>query len=191
MTTVFIIANILSLIGNIFFTLSSIFRNKRTILSFQTVNFTLGTVSEVLQNAWSGFAQDSMNLVKALILLFVNESKKKMIVAINLFCMVLSFAGGIILNIVLAENVWYGYPPVFSTFALSLVMLLAFVLNQDEKKNELMIKTVLIINGMCWCVYGFFVQLYPIMIFNGITIVLSFFTIIRLFKKDNNINSAH
>lgn len=184
MSTVFIIANILSLIGNIFFTLSSVFKNKRTILSFQTVNFVLGTTSEVLQSAWSGFAQDSMNLVKALILLFVDESKKKIIVAINVFCMAVSFVGGIILNVVLADNVWYGYLPVVSTFGLSLVMLLAFVLNLGEKKNEFMIKVILIVNGVCWGIYGFFVQLYPILIFNSITIVLSVLAIIRIFKKN-------
>lgn len=180
MTAVFIIANVLSLIGNTCFTLSSIFKNKRTILSFQTVNFVLGTTSEILQKAWSGFAQDSMNLVKALILLFVDDSKKKAIIVVNVFCMTAAFAGGIILNVVLADNVWYGYLPVASTLGLSIVMLLAFVLNLEEQQNELMIKAALIVNGFCWGAYGFFVQLYPIMFFNGITIVLSGIGITKL-----------
>lgn len=183
MTPVFIIANILSLIGNTCYTLSSVFKKKRTILSFQTVNFVLGTTSEVLQNAWSGFAQDSMNLVKALILLFVDESKKKLIVAINIVCMTISFFGGIILNILLSGGVWYGYPPVFSTLIVSVCILLAFVMNFSERKSELMIKIALIFNGFCWANYGFFVQLYPIMIFNGITIVLSIIAIIRIKKN--------
>lgn len=183
MTPIFIIANILSLVGNTFYTLSSVFKKKRTILSFQTVNFVLGIISEILQKAWSGFAQDSMNLVKALILLFVDESKKKIIITINIVCMTISFFGGIILNIVLSNSVWYGFPPVLSTLIVSICILLAFVMNISEQKSELMIKVALIFNGICWANYGFFVKLYPVMFFNCITIILSIIAIIRLKRK--------
>ena len=184
MTKIFIIANILSLIGNTFFTLSSLFKNKRTILTFQTVNFVLGTTGEVLQKAWSGFAQDFMNLVKALILLFVDESKKKIIIAVNIVCIAVAFAAGTAFNIILSGGVWYGFPPVISSLILSICVLLAFVSEMSEKKSELIIKSALILNGFAWSNYGFFVKLYPIMIFNCITIILSVIAIIRLSRRN-------
>jgi len=180
MSIIFIIANVLSFIGNTFFSLSSIFKNKRTILSFQTVNFVLSTTSEVLQKAWSGFAQDSMNLIKAIILLFVDKSKKKVIITVNIICMTISFVGGIILNVILSDNIWYGYFPVVSTLIFSTCVLLAFVLPIDELKEELLMKIALLINGTSWGIYGFFIKLYPVIFFNIVLLILTIIAIVRI-----------
>lgn len=186
MTALFIIANVLSFIGNLCFTMSSIFKKKRHILTAQTINFVLSSTSEVMQKAWSGFALDSMNLVKGLILLFVDESKKRVIIIVNIICMTIATIGGIIMNYILANNVWYGYPPILSTLILSICMLLAFVLSMPEEKSELIIKLSLIFNSICWGIYGFFVQLYPVMFFNCITLILSVISIIRILKNSRN-----
>ena len=63
------------------------------------------------------------------------------------------------------------------------------MLKISELKSEIIIKIGLIINSFIWTTYGFFVKLYPIMIFNIITIILciiSFIRIIIIIKKHNN-----
>lgn len=176
-----IIANILSLIGNMLFTLSSVFKTKKKILIFQNSNYILAIISEAMTEAYSGLVQESMSLVRNIILLFLKTNNKIIKLITTLICVVIAVAVGILINIFVSNNVWYGYLPVFGTIVYSTAVILAFMLNITEIKSELIIKLGLIINAVLWCIYGYFVLLYPIMIFNIITIILCIISLIRIY----------
>ncbi len=188
MDTVLIIANVLSLIGNALFTLSSILRNKKKILLCQSSNYVLAVISEFMTKAYSGMVQEAMSFIRNIILLFVKSKNKIAKLIITLVCVTIAVVAGILINIFVSDNVWYGYLPVCGTIVYSTAVILAFMINCHEITSEFIIKIGLLINSFIWTSYGFFVKLYPIMIFNIITIILCIISIIRivLIVKKNN-----
>jgi len=186
---ILIIANILSLIGNALFTLSSILRNKKKILLFQSSNYILAIISEYMTKAYSGMVQEGMSLIRNIILLFVKSSNKIIKLIITLICVTIAVIAGILINIFLSGNVWYGYLPVLGTIVYSTAVILAFMINFSEINSELVIKIGLLINSFIWTTYGYFVMLYPIMIFNIITIILCIISFIRIKKIKNKIKT--
>ena len=188
MDTVLIIANVLSLIGNALFTLSSILRNKKKILLCQSSNYVLAVISEFMTKAYSGMVQEAMSFIRNIILLFVKSKNKIAKLIITLVCVTIAVVAGILINIFVSDNVWYGYLPVCGTIVYSTAVILAFMINCHEITSEFIIKIGLLINSFIWTSYGFFVKLYPIMIFNIITIILCIISIIRIViivKKNN------
>lgn len=188
MDTVLIIANVLSLIGNALFTLSSILRNKKKILLCQSSNYVLAVISEFMTKAYSGMVQEAMSFIRNIILLFVKSKNKIAKLIITLICVTIAVVAGILINIFVSDNVWYGYLPVCGTIVYSTAVILAFMINCHEITSEFIIKIGLLINSFIWTSYGFFVKLYPIMIFNIITIILCIISIIRIViivKKNN------
>ncbi|MBQ7641608.1 MAG: YgjV family protein [Acholeplasmatales bacterium] len=188
MDTVLIIANVLSLIGNALFTLSSILRNKKKILLCQSSNYVLAVISEFMTKAYSGMVQEAMSFIRNIILLFVKSKNKIAKLIITLVCVTIAVVAGILINIFISDNVWYGYLPVCGTIVYSTAVILAFMINCHEITSEFIIKIGLLINSFIWTSYGFFVKLYPIMIFNIITIILCIISIIRIViivKKHN------
>ena len=191
MNWLLIVANILSLIGNFLFTLSSIFKTKKKIIICQSSNYVLAIISEYMTQAYSGLVQEATSLVRNIILLFVKSEKKIVKLIITISCVLVAVGVGIYINITQSGNVWYGYLPISGTIVYSTAVILAFMLNVDEIKSEIIIKIGLTINSVIWATYGFFVKLYPILIFNIITIVLciiSFVRIILMFKKEKEQN---
>jgi len=63
---ILIIANILSLLGNLLFTSSSIVKNKKKILLLQSSNYVLAIIAEFLTNAYSGLVQEAVSIKKLL-----------------------------------------------------------------------------------------------------------------------------
>ncbi len=177
-----IIANVLSFIGNTLFTLSSIFKEKKKILLLQNSNYVLAIISEYMTSAYSGMVQESMSLVRNIILLFVKTNSKKVKLAITLSCVAVAVSVGIVINVLYSGNAWYGYLPVCGTIIYSTAIILAFMVNFSALNAELCIKVGLFINSFIWATYGFFVNLYPIMIFNIITIILCIISFIRIYK---------
>ena len=60
------------------------------------------------------------------------------------------------------------------------------MIETEERNKETIIKIGLVFNSILWGVYGYFINLYPVMIFNGITFILSVLSIINVivyFKK--------
>ena len=179
---ILIIANILSLIGNTLFTLSSIFKEKKKILLLQNSNYVLAIISEYMTAAYSGMVQESMSLLRNIILLFVKTNSKKVKLIITLSCVIVAVTAGIIINYKYSGNAWYGYLPVCGTIVYSTAIILAFMVNFSAINAELCIKVGLFINSFIWATYGFFVNLYPIMIFNIITIILCIVSFVRIYK---------
>ncbi len=177
-----LVANIISFVANAFFTIAAIFKSKNKILITQSVCHGLSIATEVMTSAYGGLSQDSVSLVRNIGLLFIKNNKKAQII-FSIVCVVVALSLGITLNILLNDNVWYGYLPVMASFQYSVVVILAFVIKFKELNDELIIKISLIINSACWSLYGFFVKLYPIMGFNIVTAILSIISIIIIFHQ--------
>ena len=193
MDTVLIIANVLSFIGNTMFTLSALLKSKRKILLFQSSNHVLAIVSEYLTNAFSAMAQESISLVRNFIFLFIKDNKKMLKFIISILLLVTGATLGVLLNIYLSDNVWYGYLPVLGNLVYSSFVILAFMLNVNELNSVLIIKIGLFVNSILWGIYGYFVMLYPILIFNAINTVFCVISFIRVMiikrKVKNSINN--
>ena len=177
---ILLVANILSLIGNALFTLSSIFKKKRNILLMQSSNYILAVIAEYLQKAYSGMVQEGVSLIRNIILLFVNTKNKIAKLIITISCVLVAVTVGIIINYKSNGNIWYGYLPIMGTIIYSSGVIMSFMIEMREIKSELIIKIALGFNSIVWALYGFFIQLYPILIFNIITLVLVIISIIRI-----------
>ena len=140
MTPVLIIANILSLIGNALFTLSSILRSKKKILLCQSSNYVFAIISESMTGAFSGMVQEASSLLRNIILLFVKSSNKIIKLIITLITVTIAVTVGVLINIFVSDNVWYGYLPISGTIVYSTAVILAFMLKINEIKSEIIIK---------------------------------------------------
>ncbi len=190
MNTVFIIANVLSFVGNTLFTLSALLKSKRKILLFQSANHILAIISEFMMNAFSALSQEAVSLTRNAILLFLNIKSEIVKLVLNIICVIVAVGLGVTLNILLNDNVWYGYLPVLGNLFYSTGVIIAFMIKNSPLKSEAFIKVCLFINSVLWAVYGYFVELYPIMIFNIINMVFCTISIVRIFilaKKAKNL----
>lgn len=177
---ILIIANILSLIGNTLFTSSSLVKNKKKILVLQNSNYIVSTIAEILQKAYSATTQEMTAFFRNIVLLFVSEEKKKLKLIVSIFFLVIAVSLGILFNIIFSNNVWYGYLPICATIIYSTFVIIAFMVYTSEKNEEALIKIGLVFNSILWATYGFFIKLYPVIIFNCITLILSIISIARI-----------
>ncbi len=177
---ILLVANILSLIGNALFTLSSIFKKKRNILLMQSSNYILAIIAEYLQKAYSGMVQEGVSLIRNIILLFVRTKNKIVKLVITITCVSVAVTVGIIINYKSNDNIWYGYLPIMGTIIYSTGVIISFMIEMRDIKSELIIKIALGINSIVWALYGFFIKLYPILIFNIITLILVIISIVRI-----------
>ena len=180
---ILIIANILSLIGNTLFTSSALLKSKKKILVFQNSNYILSTIAEILQKAYSATVQEMTAFFRNIVLLFVKEDKKKTKLVVSLIFLVIAVVVGVLLNIYLSDNIWYGYLPICATIVYSSFVIYTFVKTLDERVAEILIKIGLIFNSIFWLTYGFFIMLYPVIVFNCLTLVLSIITIVVRTKE--------
>lgn len=177
---ILIIANILSFIGNLLFTTSSVLKSKKKILLFQSTNHVLAIISEIMTTAYSGVVQEVVALIRNFVLLFIDPKNKIAKLIISIACVVVAVVAGVLINYYLSDNVWHGYLPIIATVIYSSGVIFAFMVKMSERQSEFIIKSSLIFNGILWGTYGFLVKLYPIMIFNILTIILSIIAIMRI-----------
>ena len=122
--------------------------------------------------------QEMTAFFRNIVLLFVKDDKKKTKLVVSLIFLVIAVIGGVLFNIFLSNNVWYGYLPICATIVYSSFVIFTFVKDMDERIAEILIKIGLIFNSIFWLTYGFFVKLYPVIIFNSLTLILSVITIV-------------
>jgi len=178
--TVLLIANILSLVGNVIATSAAWLKSKRNILLFQSSNHVLEIIAQSMTAAYSGVAQEAVSLIRNISLVFIKSTKKTPKLIISVICLVVGLVAGVLFNIYLSDNVLYGYLPVAGGVAYGVLVILAFVLPLDALDAELLMKIGIIFNAICWSTYGVFIKLYPVMIFNGVAFVLSVVSIVRI-----------
>ena len=59
------------------------------------------------------------------------------------------------------------------------------MIKDNALKSEAFIKVCLLINSVLWAIYGYYVELYPILIFNIINIVFCIISIVRIIILSN------
>lgn len=186
MTIIQIIANILSFIGNSLFTISAILKSKTKIVLFQTGNYIFAIVAEAMASAWAGLAQEAVALLRNIILLFVKDNKiAKLVVSVT--CVLIGLVVGVILNITLNYNAWFGYLPIAGSLIYSSVVILVFMISMNPVNAELTLKYGLLVNSVLWATYGWFSGLYPIMGFNIVNVILCIISIVRAYKIKNTV----
>lgn len=188
--TALIIANILSLIGNVLATTSALLKSKKTILSFQSTNHVLEIIAQLLTQAYSGMVQEVISLIRNVIFIFVKTTKKLPKLIISVLCLIAGVTTGVLFNIFLSGNVLYGYLPVAGAAVYTVFVILAFLLEIGERKAELLLKIGLLVNVICWCAYGYFIKLYPVLIFNAVSIVLLILSLVRIFLSAKKARAA-
>lgn len=189
---VLLIANILSLIGNVVATSAALLRSKNKILVFQSSNHVLEIIAQLITKAYSGMAQEAISLVRNLSLVFIKSDRKLPKFIISVLCLIAGLVVGILLNIRFSGNVLYGYLPIAGAAIYAIFVILAFMLVLEKSKEELLMKIGLLFNGACWSAYGVFVKLYPVIVFNGVVFVLSVISLLRILlkKSDKTLSSA-
>ena len=171
-------ANILSFLGNITFTSSSVFKKKELILLLQSIAHTLSSIAEIITKAYCGLVQEVSSLLRDIVLVFVKEDKRMLKIAISIVFVVIGSIVAIVLNIILKQNNWYDYAPVLATILYTVFL----VISEFKGENGIVyLKVGLILNSIGWIIYTLFYKLYPPTIFNSITIVSSIITIIKYY----------
>ena len=177
--TVLLIANILSLIGNVIATSAAILKSKRKVLLFQSSNHVLEIVAQGITAAYSGMVQEVISLIRNLLFVFVKSTKKAPKLIISILCLVAGLVLGVVFNVLLSGNVWYGYLPVAGGAIYAVFVILAFLRDADETHSELTLKIGLLFNAATWSAYGVFVRLYPVIAFNAVAFVLAAISVVR------------
>ena len=190
MTIIQIIANVLSFIGNSLFTISAILKSKTKIVLFQTGNYIFAIVAEAMASAWAGLAQEAVALLRNIILLFVKDNNKIAKLVVSVTCVLIGLVVGVILNITLNYNAWFGYLPITGSLIYSSVVILVFMISMNPVNAELTLKYGLLVNSILWATYGWFAGLYPIMGFNIVNIILCIISIIRAYKIKKSSNEV-
>ena len=178
--TVLLIANILSLVGNVIATSAAYLKSKRNILLFQSSNHILEIVAQTMTAAYSGVAQEAVSLVRNISLIFIKSKKKAPKLIVSVICLAAGLVMGVCFNVFLSGNVLYGYLPVAGAAVYGVFVILAFVLTLDELNAELFMKVGILFNAICWSSYGVFIKLYPVIVFNGVAFILSVVSIMRI-----------
>jgi hypothetical protein len=188
--TISIIALVISFIGNALFTSSSLFHSKKKIIAIQSFCHGLNGTAQLMQGGYGGMVQDYTMLFKNFVLLFVDEAKKKLILFINILCIIIALSVGIVAIQLWTEKQWFQYLPVGGMFIYSVCSTFVFAKSGLSKNfTEVLLKSALIVNGICQCIYGVLLPLLPNTIFNPITIIISIYSIIRIaikVHKDKN-----
>lgn len=175
-----IIANVLSLIGNTLAAVSAILKTKRNVLLVQSSNHFLEIIAQFMTAAYSGMVQEVLSLTRNVVFLFVKAEKKKTKLIISVLCVLAGLVGGIVLNVLLSGNVLYGYLPIVATTVYGVCVILSYTLKLETEKGELLLKSGLLFNVICWAIYSLFVKLYPGVVFNCISVVFCVYSIIRI-----------
>lgn len=181
---IWLIANILTFVGSAIATVAALFKSKRRVLFFQSVNHVLEIVAQFLTKAFSGMTQEIITLLYSVIILFVKTSKKAPKVAVSVLCLVAGLVLGVYINVSLSGNVWYGYFPIAAAAIYTIFVIVAFFADGNEAKGDLLLKIGLLINVGCWAAYGWFVKLYPILAFNAAAFVFSLISIVRILSSE-------
>ncbi|MBR5987093.1 MAG: YgjV family protein, partial [Clostridia bacterium] len=110
--TILLIANILSLVGNVIATSAAFLKSKRNILLFQSSNHVLEIIAQTMTEAYSGVTQEVISLVRNVSLVFIKSAKKAPKLIISVVCLVAGLVAGVLFNVYFSNNVLYGYLPV-------------------------------------------------------------------------------
>ena len=163
-----VLSNIIGGIGMSMFLISSLIKSKRNILNVQNLGHIIGIIAEAMSQTYSSIVQEIISIIRNLITLKGKNSH-----AMNVFLVSIGAIIGIIINIVVDGNLWYGYLPVIGNAEYT------FCVVNDRLIDEKHLKLSLAASNFLWAIYFLLCGLYVSGIFNivvGCTSLYSFFT---------------
>lgn len=165
-----ITAYIISIIGYALFSVASGLKKKNHLLIAQgTANF-LCAVAEGMQGLWSGLVQDSINFIRNV---FVLKKWMNKVLSIVFICLAVS-VGVFVVIFDFKNNGWWNLLPVFATLEYSVVLLIPNV-------RIPLIKTAIMVSAACWTVYGIGLHFLPTIVFNILSFILCFISLVQYF----------
>lgn len=154
------------------FLISSLLKTKRQILLDQTFAHTLLIISEAIMKTYSSIVQELVSIIRNL---FVIKNKNTKVV--NIILILIGTIFGLVINIVVDGNSWYGYLPIIANFEYSVVVISPF--NRPKY-----IKLSLALSSYLWAIFFLVTANYLAGIFNVITATISLVSSLYLLIKD-------
>jgi hypothetical protein len=180
MTTIEIVANIISAIGMMFISTSTLFKDKKGILIFQSVGQILCGVAFIMLQAYSGACVSLSVLIINCFAIFNKQNK-----GLNVFFIIIIIALGTI-GIVVDNLTTQTSIPLY----LNLISILPIISNVEynivvlhSKDSTLYIRIAFLISCTLWIVYGYFYKNYSGVIFNIIAIIINLISALINRKK--------
>jgi hypothetical protein len=174
-----IITMVIGGIAMAIFFVSTFFKSKNLILSLQCVAHIILAVSEALTHVFSSIVQEAISLLRNLTVI---KGINKLWLSISF--VVVGTVAGILVNIFVDNNVWYGYLPIFANFEYAF-----FVLRKKTSVTQL--KLSLALSSYLWATFFFLTKNYLAAGFNTLSatmaLVLAISYIVRGFKEKKNV----
>lgn len=182
MTTIQIIANVISAIGMFLLAISTIFKNKKGILIIQSVAQVFTGTSFILLQAYSGACVCLAVIIISVFTLLDKQNNKLNIFFLTLI-IVLGVGGIIIDNITSNTKVplylnLVSILPIISNFEYNFIVLYS-------KNSTFYIRIGFLISCILWVIYNFFYKNYSGVGFNLLSVVISIISIIVYKNKLN------
>lgn len=160
-----IIANILGLVDNVIYTISTNCTSKKNMMKLQIISCIFGMISLFLLGGYIGVAMGITCLLRN-ILISYDEFDKKM-------CIVIIFTQIALFLLINTEGI-------LGIFAMSATVIYTLMLyNSDDKKH---ICLTIAVNTALWSVYHFSILAIVAGIFNIVGLVLSLHNLYKLYK---------
>ncbi len=163
-----IIGNIIAAAGSLSLFISTTSKDKKGILKAQAAGSFFLLLSDFVLKGYSGAIQDSVGLIRNIIILAGKNSK-----VISVLLVIAGVVPGIIFN----NHGVLGILPVFANFEFACVTLY-------PKSNETMMKGAICVSTLCWAVYCFVIKNYVSTCVNIVTATSALIFVVKsLLKK--------
>lgn len=164
-----LVANILAIVGQMFSLLASTRRNKKEILTFQSIFLAIVGVSSFLLKGYSGVITDILGIVRNILAIRGIEDRR-----INVALIVGMFVLAYFFNV----NGPLGYLPILANTAQTLVFL-----NKNSKTVH--IQAVNCFSTSCWAVFNLVIKNYAGATFSVVTASLYLYQILKNKSSEN------
>lgn len=190
MTTIEIVANIISAIGMLLLAISAVFKNKKSILIVQSIGQTFTGTSLVLLQAYSG-ALVCLAVIIMTIFILLDKLNNKLSIFFLVLIVVLGIVGIIVDNLTSKSKIplylnLVSILPIISNFEYNFIVLYS-------KNSTFLIRIGFIISCILWVIYNFFYKNYAGVIFNVISIIITIISTIiykRKLNEENKLNPS-
>lgn len=148
-----ILGNVISGIGMIILFVSTLLKDKRTIIGIQAMNHALSFVGGILLKGYSGAVQDAIGFIRNVVVLKEKQTRLLKILFVGL---------GLVLGVLFNNRGWIGLLPIIGATEYAMVIV-------NEKATERTIKKAIIVSTSLWAIYCLF-------IFNFVNVVANIIT---------------
>ena len=160
-----IVGNIIALIASVLMIFVSSSKNKKKIIIYQTVQVALLALSTLILGGIAGAIINAITIIRN-ILCYNNKLTNTNIFIISISIIVLSLS---------FNNLGYiGLLPLISTVLYTMSI---------NTKSTIKLKSMILLNMICWGIYDFIIMSYTSAIFEFIATITSIITIYQLLKE--------